>query len=264
MTRRVEMPRVHIIGMGEVGRRINESLCRAGVDTETVTRTTGWSNALADTESLRLVCVREEALGEVLGHLNGTPLDRIVVVQNGWIRPLLSRTADLTRGLVWFTAKGDFFTVLRSSPFCGPQAEMLAHALTDGGLPSHAVDRGSFDRLDVEKMAFNCVVGLPLAVHGLSLREYLESHGEEARALFSETATVCARAIDSDVESHWWKQFLLSAEPLGWVRVATAKALGFRNGAVVELARQIGVDAPVNTRLLAENDRMCATKQSLD
>ena len=88
-----------------------------------------------------------------------------------------------------------------------------------------------FDHLDAEKMAFNCVVGLPLAVHGLSLSEYLENRGDEARAVFEEALTVCAGAVGAVADGDAWKQFLLSSQPLGWVRVANAQALEFRNGA---------------------------------
>ena len=99
-------------------------------------------------------------------------------------------------------------------------------------------------------MAFNCVVGLPLAVHRLSLSEYLESRQEEARAVFEEALTVCAGAVGALPDADAWEQFLLSAQPLGWVRVANAKALEFRNGAIVEIARRQGREAPVNTGLM--------------
>lgn len=250
MTETTALPTVHVIGMGEVGTRLERGLHRAGVETATVTRGAGWPEALADARSLYLVCVREQHLAEVLGVLNEVPPDRVALVQNGWIRPMLHNFAGVTRGLIWFTAKGEFFTVLRSSPFSGALARPLTDALTSAGIPSTAVETAAFDRLDAEKMAFNCVVGLPLAVHGLSLSEYLESHREEARAVFEEALTVCARAVGAVTDGNAWEQFLLSAQPLGWVRVANAKALEFRNGAVVELARQQGIDAPFNNELM--------------
>ena len=245
------LPTVYIIGMGEVGARLERGLRRSGVETAAVTRSNGWAEALADSDGLYVVCVREQDLAEVLGYLNGVQGDRIALLQNGWIRPLLHNFPGVTRGLIWFTAKGEFFTVLRASPFSGPLAGPLADALTAGGLPSEAVDEDVFDRLDADKMGFNCVVGLPLAVHGLSLSEYLESRREEAHAVFDEAITVCARALGTAADSHAWENFLLSAQPLGWVRVANAKALEFRNGAIVELARRQGGEAPVNTRLMA-------------
>jgi ketopantoate reductase len=251
MTETATLPAVYVIGMGEVGTRLEQALRRTGVETSTVTRRTGWSEALADTHGLYLVCVREHDLAEVLGSLKRVPPDRIVLVQNGWIRPLLHSFPGVTRGLIWFTAKGDFFTVLRSSPFSGPVAQPLTDTLTTAGIPSKAVDISVFDRFDADKMAFNCVVGLPLAVHGLSLGEYLERRRDEARAVFEEALTVCAAALGIMADGEAWEKFLLSAQPLGWVRVANAKALGFRNGAVVELARLQGGAAPVNSELMS-------------
>ncbi len=250
MTETDVLPRVHVIGMGEVGTRLEQGLYRAGIETAIVTRGTGWSRALADSQGLYLVCVREQDLPEVLGLLNTVPPDRIILVQNGWIRPLLQNFPGVTRGLIWFTAKGDFFTVLRSSPFSGPLARPLTDALSTAGIPSHAVDASTFDRLDADKMAFNCVVGLPLAVHVLSLGEYLQRRQDEAREVFGEALTVCADALGTVADADAWEQFLLSAQPLGWVRVANAKALEFRNGAIIELARQLGRAAPVNSKLM--------------
>jgi ketopantoate reductase len=40
------------------------------------------------------------------------------------------------------------------------------------------------------------------------------------------------------------------AEPIAWVRASAPKALEYRNGAVVRLAREVGLSAPVNQRLL--------------
>ena len=39
---------------------------------------------------------------------------------------LVSHRTDVTRGLIWFTSKGEFFEVLRESPFHGPCAAELA------------------------------------------------------------------------------------------------------------------------------------------
>jgi hypothetical protein len=94
------------------------------------------------------------------------------------------------------------------------------------------------------------VVGLPLAVRGLSLREYLERYRDEARSVFFEAVAVCSEALGTEAGSNVWERFLLTAEPLGWIRVANASAVGFRNGAVVELSHQVGIPAPVNAELL--------------
>lgn len=242
--------RVQVVGAGEVGRRLAAALRAAGVEVFEVGRERGWDRVLSGGDEARLVCVREEDLAAVLDRLRALPVERLVLVQNGWLRPLLEAPEALTRGLIWFTSKGDFFRVLRPSPFCGPLARPLAEALARGGLQSRAVGGTVFAGLEADKMGFNCVVGLPLAVHRLSLGEYLAGRRGEAEALFAETVSVCARALGVEPESRWWPDFLTAAEPISWVRSAQAKALEFRNLAVVRLAADLGLEAPVNSRLL--------------
>jgi ketopantoate reductase len=247
----MDAARVFIVGMGEVGRRLAGALAAAGVGTLPVTRQSGWEEPLADPGGVLLVCVREEALAEVLPRLKGVGPQRLAFFQNGWVRPLLEDLPGCTRSLIWFTSKGEFFRLLRPSVFCGPQAAFLAEALGRGGVPSVAVGEDAFAAGEAEKMGFNCVVGLPLAVHGVSLSEYLERHWEEARAVFDEAASVTARATGATASPGWWDEFVRLSGPIGWVRASTAKALEYRNGAVVRLAHTLDLAAPVNERLLA-------------
>ena len=247
----MDVTRAFVIGMGEVGRRLASALAAAGVRAAPVTRTSGWDEALAEGEAPLLVCVREEVLADVVARVRGAAPERLIFVQNGWIRPLLAELPGCTRGLVWFTSKGEFFRVLRPSAFCGPLAGSLAGVLGRGGVAAVALDDGAFAHADAEKMGFNCVVGLPLAVHGLTLAEYLERHRREAQGVFGEAVSVTARALGAHASPEWWTAFLKAVEPLGWVKAGTAKALEFRNGAVVRLARELGLCAPVNERLLA-------------
>jgi hypothetical protein len=199
---------------------------------------------------------REEALAEVLDALHGVPSERLVLVQNGWIRPLLHDLPNATRGLIWFTSKGEFFQILRPNPFSGPVADDLSLAFAAGGLPSEAVETAVFDRLDADKMGFNCLVGLPLAVHGSSLEEYLEGFPAEARAVFDEAVGACSAATGVEIDAGAWDAFEESAKHLGWVRTSEAKALDFRNRAVVALAAELGRQAPVNSELLRKYGEM--------
>jgi hypothetical protein len=260
----INLPRVHVIGMGEVGRRLAGALRRAGVEVLPVTRTQGWEEARDDNDGLCLVCVREETLAEVLDTLHNVPAERLVLIQNGWIRPLLHDLAPATRGLIWFTAKDQFFQILRPNFWCGPRAADLALALAAGGLPSEAVDSDAFAALEADKIGFNCIVGLPLVVHGSSLGDYLESSPAEARAVYEEAVSACSSALGVDVGSDGWEGGRESARHLAWVRVARAKALDFRNGAVVALASEQGTGAPVNAELLLKHARMCATNADQD
>ena len=245
------MQRAFVIGMGEVGRRLAGALAAAGVDVLPVTRESGWDEALGSSGAARLVCVGETQLAALVPRLRGVPPAALAFVQNGWIRPELEDLPGHTRGLVWFTSKGDFFRVLRPSPFCGPLAADLAAALTAGGIAAEALDDAAFRAAEAEKMGFNCVVGLPLAVHRVTLGEYLEIRGDEARAVFAEAVAVTAHALGVAAKVRWWEAFVRSVEPLAWVRSSAPKALGHRNGAVARLARELGAAAPENERLLA-------------
>lgn len=240
-----------VIGMGEVGRRLARALRQAGVEIVPVTREAGWEAAAASTPEPRLVCVGEAQLPPVLERLREVSPSALVFVQNGWVRDHLAGAGGATRGLIWFMSKGDFFRVLRASPFSGPLAAPLAAALEAGGIAAVAIDEPAFRSAEAEKMGFNCLVGLPLAVHRVSLAEYLQRHHAEAEALFEEATTVTARALGVAPSPAWWPEMLRLAEPLGWVRSAAPKALEHRNAAVLALARQLGVAVPVTERLLA-------------
>ena len=243
---------IHIIGPGEVGRRLARALRASGSEVVEVTRREGWDRAAHDPDGVRLVCVREEDLSAVLDALEGVPRGSIVCVQNGWIRPVLSDAPDVTLGLIWFTSKGDFFRILRPSPFHGPHGAEIAARLTAGGVPATSVDSTEFAELEADKMGFNCIVGLPLAIHGVTLERYLGDSDDEAHALFEESVTTCARALGVTADPEWWRAFRTSARPLGWIRTTVAKALEFRNGAVARLARRHGIAVPVTERLLRE------------
>jgi ketopantoate reductase len=220
------------------------------VETHPVTRVSGWEEALASRDGLLVVAVREEALGEVLVRLRTVAPGRLVFVQNGWVGPLLERAPGCTRGLIWFTSKSGFFRVLRPSVLSGPQAAELAATWERGGVPATVADGVRFAAAEAEKMGFNCVAGLPLAVHGVTLSEYLVRFEGEARAVFAEALEVIARAGGAVPPAGAWDDFLRASEPIGWVKASVGKALEFRNGAVVRLARELGMSAPENARLL--------------
>ncbi|NOZ78825.1 MAG: hypothetical protein GXP48_06560, partial [Acidobacteria bacterium] len=230
--------RAHVIGMGEVGRRLAGALERAGVQVVRVTRHEGWEGARTDPSSVRILCMREEDLPAALEMLPGVPPGQIVAVQNGWIRPLLEAWPGCGRGLIWFMSKGEFFNELRPSIVTGPAGAWLADALSRGGLRvTFAGDAAEFAKLEADKMGFNCVVGLPLAVHGVTLGQYLDERSDEARAVFTEAVTVSSRALGVEPSPSAWPKFVQTVEPIRWVAPSRAKALDYRNGAIVRLAR---------------------------
>ncbi|RMG47275.1 MAG: hypothetical protein D6718_03930 [Acidobacteria bacterium] len=157
----------------------------------------------------------------------------------------------MTRGLIWFTSKGEFFASLRPSLFHGPLAEELVGPLAAGGLAVECVaGREAFRREMILKGIWNAVVGLPLAVHGVTLGEYLQRYEDELAALLEESAAAASAEYGVTVGAGDARACLArTTGPIQWVR-GGVKAIPWRNGAIVEMGRRHGVPTPVNERLI--------------
>ncbi len=247
-----------IIGRGEVGRVFARCAHAAREETRVLTRRDDPRTDVLE-EGPIVVAVREESLLALLKPLE-THLSRCVFVQNGWVDQYLPAFGTVSRGLLWFTAKGELFKVLAPSIFFGPYAEQTARILEAGKVAARVeLDPWVFVREIAFKLAWNNVVGLPLAVRGLSLAEYLQKHAEEARALVEETCAAIAVATQAPIDARLAFEVLLyTTRELGELRGGT-KALDFRNGAVVALAQSQGRAAPVSSRLLASAKQVRAS-----
>lgn len=242
-----------VIGMGEVGHRLRAALDAAGVQPRPVTRHSGWAAALdSEDPAPRIVAVREEQLAPVIERFPAPLLARLVLVQNGFLEEVIGPDSRVTRGLIWFTSKGEFFRELIPSLFFGRQAEGVARALARGGLGARVLrDREAFVAELILKGAFNVVVGLPLAVHGVDLARYRRDHREEMARLVEETCRAASAEYGVTVSGDQALERLEeTTRELGWVR-GGLKALDLRSGAIARFGRRHGVATPVTDRLLA-------------
>lgn len=246
------MGRAFVIGLGEVGRRLAGALERAGWTVRGVTRHDGWEDVIdLNDASPRIVAVREEALSDVLERIPVGLRPHVVLVQNGFLEAVHDDLDTVTRGLIWFTSKGEFFKTLCPSPFFGPHAPDLVTALGAGGLSVETLDnRDAYLREMIVKGIWNCVVGLPLAVHEVDLETYLRDHRDELTALIDESASAAGAEYGVAVDPRTTLDKILeTTTELGWVK-GGAKALPWRNGAIAMFGRRHGVGTPVNDRLL--------------
>jgi 2-dehydropantoate 2-reductase len=244
-----------VIGQGEVGRRLAAALEAAGAEPRLVRRDAGWEAALDPADPApRVASVREEDLAAAWARFEATLHGRLVLVQNGFLEGRIGAPGELanaSRGLIWFTAKGAFFRELMPSLFFGPAADALAGVLARGGLASRLVtDPAEFRRELVLKGAWNAIVGLPLAVHGVDLATYRSAFAAELAALADESCRAASAeyGVSVDADEALARLAATTAE-LGWVRGGT-RALPFRNGAIARFGRRHGVPTPVTDRLL--------------
>lgn len=247
------MKRLFIVGLGDVGRRIREALAKDGWTVQVVTRSEGWPAALdpAD-DATRLIAVREDDLAGVLNRFPRGLRGRLMLVQNGFLEVRLDGLGPVSRGLIYFTAKGDFFKVLAPSVFHGPLAAPIAEGLERGGIAARVEpDRGAFLRTMIVKGLWNSAVGLPPAAHQVDLGTYLDDRGDEFEALVDEGARAAGAAYGVTVAGADAARVIReSTVPLRHMRGGTT-ALAWRNGAIATMGRRHGVPTPVNDRLLA-------------
>lgn len=242
---------ITVVGPGEVGSVFIRAAEGADEAVRVVRR--GESTLSASLrEGPIVVAVREEDLTEVAEALRPAAR-RAVFVQNGYIEPVVDPLGDVTRGLLWFTAKGDFFHVLAPSPFFGPQAEAIVGILARAGIDaSVCADPVELAREKAFKLAWTCVVGLPVALRATTLAAYLDQERVEAATIVDEACSVLSAAWGVHVDpTDAYARLLETTGDIGWMTGST-KALSMRNGAIAQLGRAHGVPTPVNDRLLGQ------------
>ncbi|MGE3964774.1 MAG: ketopantoate reductase family protein [Planctomycetota bacterium] len=242
-----------VIGPGEVGRRLASGLEQAGWQVNRATRTQGWDAALAATGCPRILAMREEDVVAAFRRFPEAARRDLVLVQNGFLEVGLgAELQGVTRGLIWFTAKGEFFLPLRPSLIHGPWAQQLASAWRHAGLQFEVVpDARTFQREMIIKGIWNCVVGLPLAVHGVDLATYQQRFPDEIAQIAQEACRACAAEYGVDIPpSEVLECIAATTAELGWVATQKAKALPWRNGAIAAFGRNHGVATPTTDRLL--------------
>lgn len=233
-----------LVGAGEVGR----VFLRAGRDVRVIRR----ADPLAPApEGTVLVAVREDDLPPLIEPLRPVG-SRCAFVQNGLVEDVLAPLGEVTRGLVWFTAKGETFHVLAPTVFHGPRAADCAAWLGEAGVAARVEPDASRFRHEVaRKLAWNNVAGLPPFARKVTLGAYLTGHRDEARAVIDETLRVCAARWGTPVDTDDVLSLVLATTaPIAGLRGGD-KALAWRNGAVQRLGRAHGVATPVTDALLA-------------
>eukprot|EP01122_Echinamoeba_exundans_P008463 TRINITY_DN2811_c0_g1_i1.p1 TRINITY_DN2811_c0_g1~~TRINITY_DN2811_c0_g1_i1.p1 ORF type:complete len:472 (+),score=41.11 TRINITY_DN2811_c0_g1_i1:444-1859(+) len=260
-----------IIGAGEVGRQLYRGLSNSGWTCEFIRRhdTEGWSRATqfdanASEINLRILAMREEDLSDALTRFDGFPhRSKLVLVQNGFLEAILEPKLleGVTRGLIYFTSKADFFSQLTDSLFWGPYGGVIADSLNKGGILAREISaQDEFTQHMVIKGIWNSLVGLPLHVHKISLGEYVDSQETEIKAIIKESINVTrikyGAQLQLDTEDIW-NLFKETTKNLRWMkRSGKAAGLAARNAAIQKWATELGIPTPDTDRLLQMNSKI--------
>lgn len=255
-----------IIGAGEVGKRMAGALTHSGWKCRLVTRNDeeGWRAAVdpEDEISLRILAMREDDLPPAIKKFDNFPhRNLLVLIQNGFLETILPSEllSTGTRGLIYFTSKGSFYSVLTASLFHGQFATLIAEGLMKGGIAAEAVEsRDRFMEHMIIKAIWNGIVGLPLHVHKITLGEYIEQQKDELTQLIHECVLACNAEFNVTVNEHeMYETFISTTKNLLWMkRAGPAYGLATRNQAIERFGQKHNIPTPVTTRLLKENESL--------
>jgi hypothetical protein len=251
---------VIVLGLGEVGRRIAEGARRAGDSVRELRRGDSLSDTLSAVSDRALVvlAMREDDLEGPLREALARCPSGVIVLQNGWIDELLEGR-EVTRAVLWFTAKGDFFASARESVVGGPHAQRFARWALAAGAPCRVVSPDDARREAREKAAWSCLVGPGVAAYGVTFAEMLALDEHTARRIVEEACEVASRALGEEVSKvNAWRMVTDTVGALGWMR-GGSKGLAWRSGRVVRWAEETLGDGMAAVRN-AEVLRLLAAK----
>lgn len=201
-----------------------------------------------------VVCVRNDDLDAVLARIPAARRADLVLIQNGMLDDFLRERglADATRGLLFFSVatRGAAIEVGGTSPFSGPHAERLAQELTRLGIPAEAIPRERFTGVMLEKLAWNCLLGLLCQVHDCDVGTTITEHAAELVGLCGELAAVAQAALGVAVDPGVLLERVLAySRSIPRVRAAV-REWRWRNGWFVKKSEELGVRMPLHQALV--------------
>jgi hypothetical protein len=234
--------RAVIVGMGEVGSLLAVGARACGVRVSEVRRGESIADAAEGCDGPIVLAMREDdfvgPLREALSLRPASP-ESVVVLQNGFIDEELEGRS-ITRGVLWFTKKGDFFASARDSVLAGRWAEELARWLDAVGARSAVTSEEDARREGREKAAWSCLVGPGVFAFERTFAEMLSRDERASRRIVEEACDVASRTLGERVSREGaWAMVEQTVGPLGWMR-GGPKGLAWRSGKVVEWAERMG------------------------
>ena len=247
-----------IIGAGRIGQALAARAEARDVEVALVSRDEGWDALAAPPGDPVLLAVRNADLGAVIEHVPEARRDDLVFLQNGAIRELIASfgLGKGTRGLLYFAVAGrvsdgggdivEGFTC----PFHGPHGPAVARWLGQLGLAARDVDWARFSYYELEKLLWLACHGVLCEKHGVTVGELVAGHRDELHALVAELLLVGRAALGVDVPADYVVDRLVRYSETIPTWSASVKEWDWRNGWLVDRAREHGIATPLHDALL--------------
>lgn len=230
-----------VIGQGRVGAALL-ALDPQGI--VPVDRSRGWEALTGSAGAPVLVATRNDALAGVVQKVPAHRQADLVFVQNGMLRPWLvdQGLSGATRGILFFAvqAKGDAPTPGGVSPFYGPQAGAVVAWMQSHGLPAREVSAEDFARVELEKLAWNCIFGVMGQATGLGVGTIVQERASAFESLSAELLGLGARALQVEIDIRATTASMAEYAQSISAYQASVKEWPWRNGWFVQLARADG------------------------
>ena len=230
-----------IVGMGRVGRGLNDLSETIGLSVQTVSRDAGWNEIDPSVSGPILVCVNAGDLGTVIERTPETRRPDLVFIQNGMLDTFLDECGcgGNTRGLLYFAVPSLGATVQPGGPsiFTGQHSAAVVHWFQTVGLEAQVVDRLIFSNEMASKLIWNCTFGLLCDVHDESVERVASLHTGDVDQLVSELVQISNGAIGTTLRgSETCAQLCAYSNSIAGYR-ATLKQWRWRNGWFAEAAK---------------------------
>lgn len=242
-----------IIGGGRIGTALQRRAAARGDACVVLGRDDDAGEAWDEPGPL-LVCTRNDDLDAVLARTPPGRRGDLFFLQNGMLRPWLSRhgLGANGRGLLFVAVarKGDDALPGGTSPLCGRHGETVAAWLRGLDLPAVAVDPSAFAVVELEKLVWNSAFGLLCQALDVDVGAALA----DARCdrLLRELIDVGARGMDLAIdETAMIARLRAYAATIPRYRGAV-REWPWRNGYFVRAAAEQGCALPVHSALAAQ------------
>jgi ketopantoate reductase len=243
-----------LVGAGRIGLALARRAETKGTPTQLLGRHDRWDVLDQPAGQPIALCVRNDDLAVVLPRIPQHRHCDLLFLQNGMLRDWLAKQglAQASRGLLFFAVADRTCDPAPGgvSPLWGHHAQEFANWLNALDLPAAAVTAQEFADIELEKLLWNCCLGVVCQAQHCTATEAATMYASQLADLVAELAQVGRPALRAQADNEALTQRIISYSlQLGDYRAAV-KEWPWRNGWFVAEAKRRNMACPLHDRLL--------------